>query len=97
MGATPIKRDDWVMIAMSYDGYQAYAWLNGELDMRDGLNPYSMAGGLHDGGPNGSDFTVAAVDRSGVIGNFFVGEMAGLAVYDRALTPGELIALAKMQ
>lgn len=96
MGATPIRRDEWVMIAMSYDGYQAYAWLDGKLDLRDGLNPYSMAGGLHDGGPDGSDFTVGAVDRSGVIGNFFVGDIAGLAVYDRALTAGELIALAKM-
>ena len=79
---------------MRYDGSSGYAWLNGQLDVRPGLNPYSMAGGLHDGGPNGSDFTVGAVDRHGKIGNFFTGHIAGLAVYSRALSPAEIFALA---
>lgn len=95
MGATPIPYDEWVTVAMSYDGQSAFAYLNGTLDARPGLNPYSMAGGLFDGGPNGSDFTVGAVDRSGQIGNFFCGQIAGLAVYERALTPAEIFALAK--
>jgi len=77
MGATPVPFDEWVVVAMSYDGSNGYAWLNGQLDVRPGLNPYSIAGGLYDGGPNGSDFTVGAVDRSGDIGNFFSGWMAG--------------------
>jgi hypothetical protein len=94
MGATEIRRDEWVVAAMSYDGQAGYAWLNGLLDLRPGLNPYPMAGGLHDGGPNGSDFTVGAVNRSGEIGNFFCGKIAALAVYRRALTPAEMFALA---
>lgn len=96
MGATPVPRDEWVVVAMSYDGVCGYAWLNGLLDVRPGLNPYSLAGGLYDGGPAGSDFTVGAVDRGGEIGNFFCGWMAGLAVYRRALSPAELFALAQL-
>jgi hypothetical protein len=94
MGATPIAHDRWSVIAMSYDGSAGYAWLDGALDARPGLNPYPLAGGLHDGGPGGSDFTVGAVDRSGEVGNFFCGELSALAVYARALTPAEMFALA---
>ncbi len=96
MGATPVARDEWSVVAMSYDGVQGYVWLNGLLDARPGLNPYSLSGGLFDGGPKGSDFTVGAVDRSGEIGNFFCGWLAGLAVYNRALTPAEIFALSKL-
>jgi len=81
---------------MSYDGISGYAWLNGNLDIRPGLNPYSIAGGLFDGGESGSDFTVGAVDRSGETGNFFTGKIAGLAVYRRALTPAEIFALSQL-
>lgn len=94
MGATEVPWDQWSVVAMSYDGYAGTAWLNGLADLRPGLNPYPMAGGLHDSGPNGSDFTVGAVDRSGQIGNFFCGLLGGLAVYRRALTPAEMYALA---
>ncbi|WP_309387592.1 LamG-like jellyroll fold domain-containing protein [Cerasicoccus frondis] len=94
VGATPVACAEWSVVGMSYDGAHGYAWLNGRLDSRTGLNPYSMAGGLHDGGPNGSDFTVGAVDRSGEMGNFFQGRIAGLAVYRRALSPAEVFALS---
>ncbi|GHC10476.1 LamG domain-containing protein [Cerasicoccus arenae] len=96
VGASPVPCDEWSVIAMSYDGNTGYAWLNGVLDARPGVNPYSLAGGLHDGGPNGSDFTVGAVDRSGELGNFYTGLLAGLAVYRRALTPAEIFALAQL-
>lgn len=96
MGATEIQCNEWAVIAMSYDGQAGYAWLNGSLDARPELNPYPMAGGLHDGGVTGSDFTVGGVDRSGEIGNFFTGRIAGLAVYNRALTPAEHLALSKL-
>jgi hypothetical protein len=96
VGQTPVPFDTWTMVAMSYDGSNGYAWLDGALDTRPGLNPYNMAGGLFDGGPNGSDFTVGAVDRSGEIGNFFCGAIAGLAVYQRALSPAEIYALAQL-
>ena len=96
MGATPVPWDEWVCVAMSYDGQAGYAWLNGALDLRPGLNPYPLAGGLHDGGAVGSDFTVGAVHRGGEMGNFFCGLLAGLAVYRRALTPAEIFALAQL-
>ncbi|MGE9294254.1 MAG: LamG-like jellyroll fold domain-containing protein, partial [Puniceicoccales bacterium] len=96
VGATPVSCDEWAVVAMSYDGQNGYAWLDGQLDARAGLNPYSLSGGLHDGGPKGSDFTVGAVDRSGEIGNFFTGHIAGLAVYNRALSPAEIYALSRL-
>lgn len=96
VGQTPVPFDEWAVVAMSYDGCNGYAWLNGQLDTRPALNPYSMAGGLFDGGPNGSDFTVGAVDRNGEIGNFFCGAIAGLAVYRRALSPAEIFALSQL-
>jgi hypothetical protein len=96
VGQTPVPFDEWSVVAMTYDGSNGYAWLNGALDLRPSLNPYSLAGGLFDGGPNGSDFTVGAVDRSGEIGNFFCGAIAGLAVYRRALSPAEIYALAQL-
>ncbi len=95
VGSNAVPRDAWSTAGMTYDGRCGYAWLNGVLDERPGLNPYSMAGGLHDDGPDGSDFTVGAVDRSGEIGNFFTGLIAGLAIYERALTPAEIFALAQ--
>lgn len=94
VGATAVGYDAWSVVGMSYDGSCGYAWLNGQLDSRPGLNPYSMAGGLNDGGENGSDFTVGSVNRHGSMGNFFTGYLAGLAVYNRALTPAEIHALA---
>ncbi|WPJ97257.1 LamG-like jellyroll fold domain-containing protein [Coraliomargarita algicola] len=94
VGQSAVPCDEWSVVAMSYDGSQGYVWLNGALDVRPGLNPYSMAGGLHDGGSSGSDFTVAGVDRSGCMGNFFKGQLAGLATYNRALTPAEIYALS---
>jgi Concanavalin A-like lectin/glucanases superfamily len=96
MGATEVGCGQWIVAAMSYDGMNGYAWLDGMLDACPGVNPYPLAGGLHDGGANGSDFTVGAVDRSGEIGNFFSGRIAALAVYARALTPAEMFALASI-
>lgn len=96
VGSTPVPHEVWSVVGMSYDGVSGYAWLNGGLDFRPGLNPYSMEGGLFDGGENGSDFTVGAVDRSHEIGNFFTGRIAGIAVYRRALTPAEIFALSRI-
>lgn len=94
IGATPIDTGQWCCIAFTYDTVQAAVWLNGQLDALPNLNPYVLAGGLHDGGPDGSDFTVGAVNRRGEMGNFFTGLMGGLAVYRRALGTAELRALA---
>ncbi len=90
MGETDIQLKKWNVVGMQYDGQVGTAWLNGAQDGRSNINPYSMPGGLHDGGPGGSDFTVGAVDRSSEIGNFFCGRIAALAVFSRALTPAEM-------
>jgi len=97
MGATPVEPGRWVVAGMSYDGQSGAAWLDGRVDAVPGLNPYSLPGGLHDGGPTGSDFTVGAVHRSGEMGNFFRGRLAALAVYARSLSPAEMFALAHPQ
>ena len=94
MGATDVPYNEWVTIAMSYDGQAGYAWLNGRMDVCPEVNPYQMAGGLHDSGPTGSNFTVGAVDRSGEAGNFFRGHIAALCLYNRALTNAEMFALS---
>jgi len=94
VGATAVDWDEWHVVAMSYDGCHAHAWLDGVLDRREGVNPYHMPGGLHDGGVDGSDFTVGGVDRLGEMGNWFTGDIGGLAVYRRALSTAEMWALA---
>lgn len=93
VGATKVVHDQWHSVAMTYDGVQAVSWLDGMLDWRPGVNPYLFPGGLHDGGAQGSDFTVGAVHRSGEMGNFFTGLIGGLAIYNRALTAAEIFAL----
>ena len=81
---------------MSYDGRQGYAWLDGFLDEQTRINPYLLPGGLHNAGPMGSDFTVGAVDRDGAVGNFFAGQIAGIAVYNRCLSPAEVWAISRL-
>jgi hypothetical protein len=97
IGKTPIDRETWHCIGMSYDGRQGYAWLDGFLDEQPRINPYLLPGGLHDGGPAGSDFTVGAVDRDGQVGNFFAGRIAGVAVYNRCLSPAEIWAVSQFE
>jgi hypothetical protein len=94
IGQTRIIPNVWQFVAFTYDGAHAKAYLNGRLDVRDTFNPYHYEGGLFDGGLDGADFTVGAVDRSGEPGNFFTGVLGGLAVYNRALSDEELRKLA---
>jgi hypothetical protein len=57
-------------------------------------NPYNFTDGM---GNNGSDFTVGAVLLKRGMGNFFKGQIGGLAVFNRALTDKEIKGLAKFQ
>ena len=61
----------------------------------DGLvqskNPYYFPDGL---GSNGSDFTLGAVLVGGRPGNFYRGDIGGLAIYDRALSDAEMASLS---
>lgn len=90
IGKTPVGYGEWVTVAFTFDGAHAKSYLNGKLDSREGLNPYEFKHQLFDAGDKGSDFTVGAVDRLGEMGNYFVGGIAYLAVFDRALTEQEL-------
>ncbi|MEO5683979.1 MAG: LamG-like jellyroll fold domain-containing protein [Chitinophagaceae bacterium] len=101
-----VKPGEWTCIAFTYDGTGIRSYLNGEFLARepelidhskgfqgfpDGLvqakNPYLFTAGL---GNNGSDFTVGAVLLKAGMGNFFKGQIGGLAVFNRAL-PAETV------
>jgi hypothetical protein len=104
-----VEPDKWQYIAMTYDGKCIKSYLNGEFEPREnelidhtkgfegypeGLtqskNPYNFPDGM---GDNGSDFTVGAVLLKSGMGNFFVGQIGGLAVFNRALSNSEITDL----
>lgn len=90
IGNTVVPLHTWSLVAFTYDGNHAVSYLNGKADLREGRNPYYYSLGLYDGGENGADFTVGGVHRLGEMGNFFVGLIGGLAIFDRALGPDEI-------
>ncbi len=94
-GATPIGFGEWHCVAMSYDGAASRVYVDGRLDVWEHRNPFPYTDGLFDGGGEGADFTVGAVHRGGEWGNFFGGDMGGVAVFRRALDDAELLAIAR--
>lgn len=101
-----VPANQWVCIAFTYDGKLIRSYLDGRFGERepeliyhtkgfegfpDGIvvskNPYAFGSGI---GNNGSDFTVGAVLLKSGMGNFFKGQIGGLAVFDRALSAEEL-------
>lgn len=97
IGSTPIEINEWLCAAFTYDGSYAKAYLEGRLDVRGDLNPYKYEGGLYNGGDNGADFTVGAVYRKGEMGNWFSGQIGGLAVFNRALSEQEISILGTVK
>ncbi len=96
IGSTCIQYTEaWEGVGFTYDGREARVYRNGLLDARPGLNPYPYPGGLFDGGPDGSDFTVGAVHRSGEMGNWFTGRLGGLLVCAEALDAATMRELAE--
>lgn len=93
--ATEIPLKEWHCLAMTYDGRESRVYLDGKLDSLEHYNPFPYPASLFDGGSEGSPFTVGAVHRGGTWGNFFGGQIGGLAVYSRALTEEQMLALAK--
>jgi hypothetical protein len=102
--------NEWCSVAFTYDGKFIRSYLNGEFAARDpelinnttgfegfpdGLfqtkNPYYFPDGI---GNNGSDFTVGAVLLRSGMGNFFKGQIGGLAVFDKVLSEGEIKSIA---
>ncbi len=101
----------WCCVAFTYDGEYIRSYLNGEFKARkpelinhtkgfdgypDGLiqtkNPYHFPYGM---GDNGSDFTVGAVLLHSGMGNFFKGQIGGLAVFNKALSEEKLAELVR--
>ncbi len=90
IGKKEVTYDEWHFIGFTYDGVSIKSYYDGELDTRPERNPYTYPEGIYDGGEAGADFTVAAVHRQGEMGNFFTGQMGGLAIYNRALDEAEI-------
>lgn len=104
--AQRVPANEWCAVAFTYDGEYIRSYLNGHFEQRDeelinhttgfegypeGLrqvkNPYYFPDGI---GDNGSDFTVGAVFVANRIGNYFKGDIGGIAIYDRALSAEEV-------
>jgi hypothetical protein len=107
-----VPKNEWCCVAFTYDGKEIKSYLNGIFEAREpehinntdgfegypnGLtqskNPYYFPYGM---GNNGSDFTVGAVLLKRGMGNFFKGQIGGLAVYNRALTDAEMKGIGEL-
>jgi hypothetical protein len=105
-----VPANEWCCVAFTYDGQYIRSYFNGIFKARptelidhtkgfegypEGLtqskNPYYFPDGM---GNNGSDFTVGAVLLKAGMGNFFKGQIGGLAVFDRALSNAKLKKLS---
>jgi Concanavalin A-like lectin/glucanases superfamily len=105
-----VPANEWCCIAFTYDGQYIRSYFNGIFKGRspelidhtkgfegypEGLtqskNPYYFPDGM---GNNGSDFTVGAVLLKAGMGNFFKGQIGGLAVFDRVLSNAKLKKLS---
>lgn len=101
-----VHPNEWICAAFTYDGKYIKSYVNGVFEKREpelinntigfdgypqGLiqtkNPYYFPYAM---GNNGSDFTVGAVLLKNGMGNYFIGQMGGLAVFNRALTEKKL-------
>ena len=108
-----VPKDEWCVVAFTYDGEYIRSYLNGRFEEReeelinhtkgfegypDGLrqvkNPYYFPDGI---GDNGSDFTVGAVFVANRIGNYFKGDIAAIAIYDRALDAEEIEKISNIK
>lgn len=107
-----VNPNEWQVVAFTYNGMYIKSFLNGKFKSRkpemikhtkgfegfpEGLvqqkNPYYFPYGM---GNNGSDFTVGAVLLKSGMGNFFKGQIGGLAVFNRALNKKELKKIARL-
>lgn len=95
LGTTPVPWDEWVCVGMTYDGENIRSYFNGKFDAAEGWNPYRQPDGIFDGGPDGADFVVGHSDVKRKANNQLVAILGGVAVFDRALTNDEMLALAK--
>lgn len=101
-GGTRLEQDRWYMLCFTYDLKMIRVYVDGRLDVNANCNPFVYTGPIYDGGEPGADFTVAHRNHpqwpaypEGLPKHQegFDGRMAGLAVYDRALTDDEIAGL----
>jgi len=107
-----LTKGSWHFVAFTYNGTEIRSYLDGVFEARepelirnttgfeglpDGIteskNPYYFPDGM---GDNGSDFTVGAVVLKRGIGNFHQGKIGGLAVFNRALSPDEILDIHQL-
>lgn len=84
---TTVPIGSWTMIGMRFDRKRCSVFVNGAIDIDDGKNPFPFENEIFHGDAN---FTVGAVSRSNEIGNFLLGKIGGLAIYNRVLSDDEL-------
>ena len=99
-GQQKIAKDQWYMLAFTYDHKQLRVYVNGVLDYQENYNPFNWDKPIYSGGDKGSDFTVAQRALPLWTGypqltepphtEGFDGLLGGLAVYRRALTDSEI-------
>jgi hypothetical protein len=97
VGQTRLPMNEWMCLAFTFGRGEVRSYLNGQLDGEWERNPEPHVAGLYDGGADGADFTVGAVRRGrapGPFDNFFVGDLGGVAIFDRRLNPTELADLS---
>jgi hypothetical protein len=93
IGNSRVSLNDWHQICVTFDGNRAKVYLDGKFDYRPGLNPYFWPCQINNLSDIGPDFTVGAVNRSGVMGNFFAAQIGGLAIYNELLTEQQIFNL----
>jgi hypothetical protein len=86
----PVLGHTWVWIAMTYNGKEIKVFVDGELQKDPQMNPFNYPEGIYDGELDGADFTVGANSVANRITNQFIGRMAFLGVFKKALTTDEL-------
>jgi hypothetical protein len=102
-GSTQLPRvsTTWHCVAMTYDGADIRAYLDGELDAPaggDAHNPFPYPKGVFDGPGAVANFAVGAniVNETAgappILHNFFEGFLGGLAVYNTSLTQAQVEA-----
>lgn len=104
-GLQKIEKEQWYMLAFTYDHQQLRVYVNGVLDYQENYNPFNWDKPIFSGGNDGSDFTVAQRALPQWPGypqspeppqhEGFDGLLGGLAVYKRALTAAEINKLYK--
>jgi hypothetical protein len=87
----------WVHVAATYDGAGVRLYVGGALVAQAVFGAVSLVGGAPDGGAGGYGIDVGGVfdNINAIIVENYRGQLDELTIYNRALTPGEVEALAR--